>query len=430
MTSQGVVNQRDHTWAIRIRRWSQILLEFLATQVVVKVATITAGFILIRALPKQEYALYAVVASMLSTSNILASLGTGVGVRSIGGRVYKDRSRFSQVVSTALSKRREYTFFALGVCLPVTAWLLHRAGASWQKNSWLMIIMLSAAVPQLSSAIYRLSLLLLGRYREVQKSELAGAVTRVVAVGTLACLHLNSLLAACVLAANSWVAYSMLRKPAHAEFDPRAPKDPEIAQEIQTITNRVFPNFVFFCIQPQVALIILAWFGNKNGMAEISALARLVALLSVFSAVFVSVLSPRVARAAELRHIVHLYLTVSLASLALFGMLFALAASVPHFLLAILGAEYRHLRAECILAFAAGCVSQFAAVLSGLNNARAWISCYSWGYVPAILSAQLLAATMLDLSILRQLLVFNLIVACAPIPVHLADAWLGIYRSK
>ncbi len=62
--------------------------------------------------------------------NILADSGVGIGLTSIGGRVWQDPHRFGQLISTALRLRKYLAAAAVGVVAPILIWMLARNGAS------------------------------------------------------------------------------------------------------------------------------------------------------------------------------------------------------------------------------------------------------------------------------------------------------------
>jgi len=108
----------------QVRRWSLTLAEFGVAQIAVQALTALAGILIIRSMSKPEYALFAIANSMQTTCNLLADLGIGIGVRSIGGKVWDDPFRFGQLMNTALRLRRKFAICSLGVCLPIASWML------------------------------------------------------------------------------------------------------------------------------------------------------------------------------------------------------------------------------------------------------------------------------------------------------------------
>ena len=66
-----------------------------------------AGILVIRNLPKREYALYTLGTATLSMIMILADSGIGSAMTAVGGRVWRDRYRLSQL-------RRPRSSYGLG----------------------------------------------------------------------------------------------------------------------------------------------------------------------------------------------------------------------------------------------------------------------------------------------------------------------------
>jgi hypothetical protein len=66
-----------------------------------------AGILLVRQLDQHEYALFTIANTMQGTINVLADIGISIGLISIGGRVWQDRNRFGELISTGLKLRRK-----------------------------------------------------------------------------------------------------------------------------------------------------------------------------------------------------------------------------------------------------------------------------------------------------------------------------------
>ena len=76
------------------------------------------------------------------------------------------------------------------------------------------------------------------------------------------------------------------------------------------------------------------------------------------------------------------------------------------------------------------CISQICGVLWSLNSSRAWIRAQSLAFIPAIVSAQLLAAYFLDLRVFHNVLIFGLVTVMAPLPVYFVDAFIGFRQIR
>jgi O-antigen/teichoic acid export membrane protein len=426
-----ITSAESNTLARWISHWGFIIAEFGMVQVVVQALGAAAGLLIVRTLSKQDYALFAIANSMQTTCNLLADVGIGVGVRSIGGRIYKDRYRLGQLLNTALGLRRHFALVSFSLCIPISAWMLSRNGAGLLEIVGLCTAIAFGAIPLLASSIWTSSTQLQGEYRRLQKIDAGNAVLRLALIGVLAFERMNALLAVLVGVVSNWIQAIVLRRWVKDHADPVASTNVGDRRELLRLSVKSLPNAVFFCFQGQVTLLILTVLGNPASIADITALGRLAALLTVFSAVFVNVLAPRFSRCQESTRLPRLYLLfVSGTVLLLLPLVFS-AWFLPGPFLWLLGSKYSGLEAECGLVVATSCIAQLSGVLWNLNSGRAWIRIQAPCFIPVILVAQVLAATFLDLRQFHDLLIFNLVTSAAPLPIYALDAYLGLkYRSQ
>src|SRR5436189_5231317 len=101
-----VARVKDAVQPQQLLSWTRILTRFLSLEALVQGLTFAAGILLVRALPKAEYALFTVANTIQATMNLLADNGVSSGVTAIGGRVWQDRFRFGQLIRAALPLRR------------------------------------------------------------------------------------------------------------------------------------------------------------------------------------------------------------------------------------------------------------------------------------------------------------------------------------
>jgi O-antigen/teichoic acid export membrane protein len=408
-------------WSIRIARFGVI-------QGLVQLLLGIAGLLIVRSLSKSEYALFAIANSMQVACTQLADLGVGIGVRSIGGRVWQDRWRFGQLLNTALGLRRQFAVGSMTICLPVTAWLLRSNNASVMQTIGLCLLVIAAVIPLLGISVWTASLLMHSKYRRVQKLDVSNAGLRLSLVGALAASHINAMLAASVGVITSFIQAFFLRRWTRAIADPAANARPDDRKELLRLSAKTLPNTVFFCFQGQVTLFILTWFGGPTGIADITALGRLALLFVVFSVMFGNVLGPRFARCQNPLEMRRLYLLFLTGTGAVLLPLWALAAVFPAPFLWLLGAKYGGLQRECGWVVATGCLSQFAGVMWNMSSSKAWIRVQSVAFVPVILGAQLMAALFLDLRNFHNVVLFSFITVIAPIPLYAIDAYLGFRK--
>ena len=414
----------------RLKQWTFRLAEFGLVQGVVQLLTALAGFMIVRNMAKPEYALFAIVNGMQSACNLLADLGIGIGVRSIGGRVCDDPVRFGQLINTALGLRRRFALVSLSVCLPVTVWMLWRNSASGIEIIALSSLVAAGVFPLLSASVFSVSAQLHNEYRRMQKVEFGNALVRVGLIGVLVLSRMNAWLAASVGVISNWVAAFFFRRWAGHHADLTAPSNEEDHRELKRLSMQSLPNTIFFCFQGQVTLLILTLVGNHNGIADITAIGRIAALLTVANVVFVNVLAPRFNRCQDPERLRRLYLMLVAGMATALAPLLIVAFLYPAPLLWLLGDKYATLQSECVWVIGASCLGLIAGVMWTLNSSKAWIRLQAVGYIPIILTAQAIAAACLDLRQFHDVLIFNLVSVSAPIPLFMLDAYAGLRRAR
>lgn len=420
-------------WLIRGRHvagWAARVIKFSFLQGFVQLLTALAGLIIVRYLPKSEYALFAIANSIQVACTQLADLGIGMGVRSIGGRVWQDRSRLGELIHTALGLRRQFALLSAAVCFPLLVWLLRRNGASPATTAGLCLAVTASVIPLLGITVWSASLLLHGRYRSVQRLDLGNGMLRLGLIAGLAFSRINAVLAALVGTITNIVQVVFVRRWVREIADPDAPINSGDQGELIRLSLKSLPNTVFFCLQGQITLLILTFTGNPTGIADLTALGRLALLFAVFSVMFANVLAPRFARCHDPARLGKLYLLLVGGTLLVLLPVVIAAFLFPNPFLWLLGDKYSGLRRECGWVVAAGCLTQLFAVLWGLNSSKAWISIQSIAYIPVILIAQVIAALSLNLRDFHSVVLFTVITAAAPIPLMMADAYVGLHGIK
>src|SRR3954462_13225961 len=97
----------------------RIIGNVAVVQGIVQVIGFFGGILVIRSLSQQEYAYFTIANTMQGTLNLLADIGISVGVVSIGGRVWQDRHRFGQLISTGLQVRKRLALFSCLFVVPI-----------------------------------------------------------------------------------------------------------------------------------------------------------------------------------------------------------------------------------------------------------------------------------------------------------------------
>jgi O-antigen/teichoic acid export membrane protein len=411
----------------RLLRWSLVVGEFGAVQVVVQAAGALAGFIIVRSLAKPEYALYAVANAGLSMFNILADTGITSAMRSIGGEVHVDRAAYSRLVATVRQLRRVYAAFALLISFPVTAWMLLSNGATVGETLVLCSVVLAASWPLLTGTVLREAALMLRQYRKVQRVDFVAAAVRLSGV-IAAFAWLSAIVTMIVAGLANWIQWAIYRQRAWEDVDIASETDDACRRRVLAITWRVLPNTLFYCFQAQVMYVLLTLLGTSSDLADVAALGRIAALLAIFGVVFNNLLAPWFARCQTQQHLPRFYAGLVALTVGFLAPLVLVAWLFPKPLLWILGSAYGGLEHELLLVVVAACLQQVGGAMLWLNHCRAWVRWYSIANIPAILAAQAASTAFLDLSTVRGVLWFGIVSAIAPMPVYLLDAWRGFQK--
>jgi O-antigen/teichoic acid export membrane protein len=410
--------------------WAGRVAEFGFVQCVVQLLAGVAGILVVRTMAKEQYALYAITNQMQTACNLLADLGIGIGVRSIGGRVWQNPQRFGELVVTALGMRRWFAAFSLAACLPVAAWMLVSNGAAWSAAAVLCGVLVASVLPMLAASVHLVVPQLHGEYRRIQKLDLGNAALRLALIASLAATRITAALAAAVGAVSGWIQLAWLRRWSQEHADATAPANADDRRDLVRLSLQSFPNTLFFCFQGQVTLLILTLVGSASEIADISALGRLGVLLAVFSTTFGNVLAPGFVRCQDASRLPRLYLGLVGAVIVPLIVATLVAWFTPGPLLWLLGEQYAGLSRECGVVVLASCLTALNGVFWTLNSGRQWITFSSTLFIPLTLAAQAAFAASYDLGSLAAVAWFQVGTNLVATALLTADGWLGLSRAK
>jgi len=386
----------------RLRRGLVVIGGFAIVQAVAQGLGLIAGFILVRALDKHDYALYTLAITGINALVMLSNGGIIDAATAIGGRAWEDARYLGQVIASALSFRKQLAAMIVAPVIVFLAWLLIRNGAGAGELIALSVTAFLAAHFQLSTGILSVALRLRGMIGELQNLDLIGAAMR---AGLVICLFLvlDAELATAVALAGAAATYFFARRWVAATLDYETRPDSAMLAQIGSVVRRQWVNDLVFIFQGQITLLLLGFFGGSDSVANFGALGRIAALFGIVTAITQSIVLPRYARCQEPRQLRQLYAAILLGSAAVAA--FAVGASLlfPDQLLWILGARYQNLPYELVLVVLNFSLGSIAFTTWGLNSARAWII-PAWINVPIVLVAQALLMATIGVATMAQML--------------------------
>ena len=420
----------SETSAPLVRRALQrvrVVGSFAIAQAVVQLIGFLSGILLVRSLDQREYAYFTIANTMQGTINVLADIGISIGLVSIGGRVWQDHHRFGQLINTALGLRRVLGGIAIAIVTPLLYIMLVKNGAAIPYALMLIGLVVAGLLIQLSVGVLSVVPRLHSDIRRIQTIDLTGSLGRLAVLLALLFVFLNASIAIAVSAAALLLQYWMLRRYVVGLVDFEAPQNAEDRVAIQGFIRNQAANAVFFCLQGQITVFLISFFGRANSVAEVGALGRLAMIFAVLSNLLSNVFAPAFARCQSPRRLRWQYAgivgAVAAFSLAVVGA----AALFPEAFLYVLGGKYAHLERELVLMVGGAVASALTGTFWALNSSRAWIA-GSWLYIPLTLATQAALIPFTDFSSVRGVLIFNLISATPNLLLNFALSYRG-FRS-
>jgi O-antigen/teichoic acid export membrane protein len=407
---------------------ARIVGNFAIVQAVVQIIGFLSGILLVRSLSQGEYAYFTIANTMQGTINLLADIGISVGLISIGGRVWHDRHRFGQLINTALRLRKKLGALAIVVVTPIMYSMLVKNGASISYTVILIVIVLAGLLIQLSLGVLSVVPRLRSDIGRIQLIDLTGAIVRFLFLAALLFVFLDAGVAVAVATAVLLLQYVMLRTYAVGVVDLDAPENADDRREMIRLTKHLAPNAVFYCLQGQITIFLISFFGHRaSAVAEVGALGRLAMLFTVLSNLLANVFVPAFARCQERRRLWWLFAGI-VGAVTLFSALIMLAAQIfPQQFLFVLGNKYSHLDRELLLMVGGAAFGAIAGTLWALNASKAWVA-GSWLYIPLTLGTQLALIPFTDFSSVIGVLTFNLFSVIPSLLLNIVLSYRG-FRS-
>jgi O-antigen/teichoic acid export membrane protein len=407
-----------------VQKWFPILVKFTSIQVIVQTLGFAAGILIVRGLPKREYAFYTIGNTMLATILLLADSGISSALTAIGGRVWQDSHRLGSLLTTALQLRRQLAMLTVFVVVPVLIWLLRQNGANALVTVGLVLAVLAGSGLELITRIYAVVLRLRSEIRQIQNQALMAALVKLAAVGIALFIFFNAIVAIATVVLGYAVQFWMLRRWVRREIDTSAPGDPAMRSEIIAVLRRQGPHSVYYCLQGQITVWLISVFGNSESVANVGALGRLVAVFALLSTVMIEVVLPAFARIRSANQLRQRYFQILFGYSAISALSLGVVAMFPGQILSVLGRQYSDLRSDGILMAACAVVSTISGLLWAINSSRAWIVSPAV-LIPCTIAVQATLASILDLSTVRGVLLLTMY---SWVPSIVLSLWLAMKK--
>jgi O-antigen/teichoic acid export membrane protein len=423
--SRPLLNEATTPIIRRALQRARMVGNFAFVQAIVQLVGFASGILLVRWLDQNDYAYFTIANTMQGTINVLADMGISIGLISIGGRVWQDRYRFGQLITTAQHFRRRLGILAILVVTPVLYWLLTRNGASTIYAAVLIGAILLGLMVQFSLGVLAVVPRLRSDVSRIQTIDLTGAIARLIVLVGCAFLFLNAGVAVLVSSMAFLLQYWMLRKYAAGVIDLSAPENAEDRAAMIGFIKNQAANAVFFCLQGQITVFLISFFGSRaTSVAEVGALGRLAMIFAVMGQVLTNIFVPAFARCQDAAKLRLQYFTIVVGVAGCCAAVIAAAAFFPNQFLFVLGSKYSHLQRELLLMVAGTVLNVLTGALWFLNASKAWVA-GAWLYIPLTLATQVALIPYTDFSNVRQVLMFGVISAVPNLLLNMVLSYRG-----
>lgn len=404
---------------------ARLIGNFAFAQGLVQLIGFASGILLVRWLDQDEYAYFTIANTMQGTINVLGDIGISIGLVAIGGKVWQDRQRFGQLIATARHLRTKLGLVAILVVTPILYWMLTRNGASPTYAAILIGAILIGLVIQFSLGILGVVPRLHSDLSRIQKIDLTGAIVRLIVLVGCAFLFLNAAVAIFVSTMAFLLQFWMLRRYAARMVDLDAPENAEDRSAIKGFIKSQAANAVFFCLQGQITVFLISFFGSRAAsVAEVGALGRLAMIFTVLGQLHLNVFVPAFARCQTRTRLRWLHFAIVGGVTAFCLAVIGAAAFFPNQFLFVLGDKYSHLQHELLLMIAGTVMNVLTGTLWVLNASKGWIA-GSWLYIPLTLGTQIVLIPFTDFSNVTQVLIFNLISSVPNLLLNMVLSYRG-----
>src|SRR5467141_12243 len=399
---------------------------YTLVQATVQLVAFSSGILLVRWLPQHEYAFYTIANAMQAALMLLADIGISVGLVSIGGRVWQDRHRFGELINTGLAVRRKLAAASVIIVAPILYAMLTKNGASSVYTLLLIAFVLAGFSIQLSVDVFSVVPRLHSDIGRIQKIDFTCAIVRLLLILGLVYLFATAGLAVAIASATFLLQYFLLRAYAAKVVDLKANENAEDRHEIVRLIKNLAANAVFYCLQAQITVFLISFFGRQAAsVAEVGALGRLAMIFTVLTNLLINIFVPAFARCQEKRKLRYLFAAIAGGVILFSALVLGGAALFPDQFLSVLGNRYTHLHRELLLMIGVAVITALGGTLWLLNASKAWIA-GAWLYIPLTLATQIALIPFTDFSSVAGVLMFNLISAAPSLLLNLALSYRGL----
>lgn len=358
--------------------------KFFTGQTTITLLNVLAGFLFLRILPVDEYALYVVASAILTIVSLCSDMGLSQGVNSIGSRLLGRPVEQESLYRSALTQRKRLFLIVLFPALIVGSMMVH-------ANEWLFISILICMVIVFVTGWIQLPINLrksiFSVNRDIQSLFNVGLSEAMIRLVFLPICLIWPTAAAALLINLLGVGISVIlveRKYKELLLSDTS-KITNYRLQLRQFVIPLIPSVLYYAFQGQISTIILIWYGYTREIAEVGALSRLGQLASLFIVLCPVFIQPVFAKVTDKKHFLLLLQRV-LILLTIFCSFSVLSSIVfPDLWLTLMGKNYASLTRELPVAMLGAMLNLTAAVIYTIIISRGSTKGQIWSAVISLL---------------------------------------------
>lgn len=408
-------------------KWGKLLGKTGGAQLLIQATGFICGIFIIRVLSSEQYAFYTLANTMLGTMTVLADGGISTGVMSLGGKHWKDRDKLGRILATGMKMRQQFAVGSLLVSLPILFSLLQEQGMVWWHSVILILCLTPTFWAALSGSLLQVVPKLHQDVNDLLRINVGINIWRV--VFTLPFLFFFPFAGVAILAsgASQVIGNIRFRQISLKKADWKADSDPEYRAQILGTVKRILPGSIYYCVNGQITVWLVAIFGSTESIANLGAIGRLMVILTLVKMVVDMVITPRYARLPAIKRLVIARFFQILALVALISVFIVGGVYLfPEEFLWILGDKYADLEYEVLLMTISSCLSMVGGIGHNLSTSRGIIPNPYLFIGSTILGQIVLLAFVVDYSTLAGVIKFSIMVSLISLTYRCIDF---LYRT-
>ncbi|ADV84454.1 lipopolysaccharide biosynthesis protein [Terriglobus saanensis] len=339
-----------------LQRRVRILLTFMGGQGAAQGLNLLCGLLILRWLPITEYSQYGLVYGFQMLVNAGLDLGfAGTIVALVGHRIH-DKT----IIGNYVRAGRRMRFKMMVFVLPTVSifYYFMTKHLHWPVSTQVLLLLSICASVNVSGlqSYYTSPLIIHRRLTTYYRILILTALFRLVACFILFELGwITSVSAAWVNVVGIALTGVSLRAACRDLVEEPSKVNPKFTKQMVRYAMPNIPGLLFFALQGQISIFLIATFGSNKGIAQVSALGRIGQIFTLLNSINGVIVEPWFAK-DDGSHVVKRYFTlvgmVLVGSAAFVGFTYLF----PGVLLQLLGKKYADLRLEVVWIVLQGCI--------------------------------------------------------------------------